>query len=128
MTHQTRVYWHGVLGAALNSAASSITVIVVDPSTFNISTAGGLKHVMAVVAVSAIVGMAIYIKQHPIPQPTDADFVEVTKARIAEATTQLYQGTGTGSGMTVEVDVPKDKPQQSAETIQPKVTLDPPPV
>ncbi len=126
MTHQTRVYWHGVVSAGVNSLAGTITVIVVDPATFNISSVGGLKHVFLVFAVSAVLGMALYVKAHPIPEPTDSDFVQVTKDRIAEATTQLYQGTG-GGGMKVEVEIPKDKPFDNAETIQSKVTIDPPP-
>lgn len=56
----------GLIGAAINSAGSAITVVIVDPSDFNPFNGGAAKLGM-VMLVSAVLGAGLYIKQHPFP-------------------------------------------------------------
>ncbi len=66
MSQTTLRHWlRGLIGAAVNSAASSITVVIVDPQNFNVTD--GLHRLVTVFAVSAVFGAALYLKQHPLP-------------------------------------------------------------
>lgn len=56
----------GLIGACVNSAASSVTVIIVDPVQFNLFQ-GGAKKLGIVALVSFIFGGALYLKQSPLP-------------------------------------------------------------
>ena len=58
-------WFKGLIAAAIGGAANSITVMIVDPQTFNIQT--GLKSVGAVALIAAIVAVATYLKQSPLP-------------------------------------------------------------
>lgn len=66
MSQTIRQWGRGVLGAAINSAASALTVVIVDPHTFNPAD-GGLMKLLSVMGVSAAFGAALYLKQHPLP-------------------------------------------------------------
>lgn len=55
----------GLIGAAINSAASAISVVIADPHDFN-PLEGGIKKLAAVMITSAIVGAGLYIRQHPV--------------------------------------------------------------
>lgn len=55
----------GLASAIIGAAANSITVIIVDPTNFNL--AEGLGKVGAVAIVSAIVAAGMYLKQSPLP-------------------------------------------------------------
>lgn len=61
----------GLVGACINSAASSITVVMVDPVQFNIFQ-GGLKKLGTVALVSFLFGGALYLKQSPLPVKPEA--------------------------------------------------------
>ncbi len=63
-----RVWLKGLVAAAISSAANAVAVLVADPVHFNPSDAGGLRKLGVVVAVSAVVGTALYLKQSPVPQ------------------------------------------------------------
>lgn len=54
-----------LIGAAINSGANAIVLIVVDPLKFNLFQ-GGATELGQAVLVSALVGAALYVKQHPI--------------------------------------------------------------
>ena len=56
----------GLVGGAVNSAATSATAMFVAPDQFNLH--GGLSKLGQMALVSAIAGAALYLKQHPIPQ------------------------------------------------------------
>lgn len=56
----------GLLGAAINSAASSVTVVIVDPIAFDPIHGGAMK-LLSVFLVSAVAGAALFLKQHPLP-------------------------------------------------------------
>jgi len=59
----------GLLSAGISGGASAITVVVVDPNNFNLQA--GLKNLASVFVVQALIGMALYLKQSPLPVPTD---------------------------------------------------------
>ncbi len=95
MTYRTRVYFHGLTAAAIAGAANSITVMVVDPVQFNLFQGGATK-LCSVAIVSAIVSIAIYLREHPLPAPQDSDFEEATAKKVE----RILTGTGTGEGGT----------------------------
>jgi hypothetical protein len=55
----------GLIAATVASGANAVTVMVVEPQHFNIND--GLGKVGWVALVSAIVGAALYLKEHPVP-------------------------------------------------------------
>lgn len=55
---------HGLGAAVIGGAASTITVMIIDPTTFNVHQLG---KVAAVAGVSAILNAAAYLKQSPLP-------------------------------------------------------------
>lgn len=60
-----RKWLYGLTSTAISAAASSITVIAIDPLTFNFDE--GLHSVLMVALVSAIIAVANYLKQSPLP-------------------------------------------------------------
>lgn len=91
MPYQARLYLQGAFGAAINGAANSIVVMIADPSTFNIYE--GWKKLCTVTLVSAIVGFALYVKTHPLPDPDkDSNYIQVSREAISK-----IQGTGNGA-------------------------------
>lgn len=56
----------GLISAIIGGAANSITVAIIDPTTFNLNEGGGKLAMVAI--VSAIVAAAMYLKQEPIPE------------------------------------------------------------
>lgn len=62
----------GLIGAAINVAANSITLMVVDPLKFNLFD-GGAAELGKVAVVSAIIGAALYVKTHPLESAIDCD-------------------------------------------------------
>lgn len=65
MSPTVRKWLRGLIAAGVNSGATAVTVVVVDPLAFNLSD--GLGKLGSVVAVSAIFGVAIYLKDHALP-------------------------------------------------------------
>lgn len=55
----------GLWGAVVGGAANAVTVMIVEPSSFNLQEGAG--KLATVVIVSAIVGAAAYLKQSPLP-------------------------------------------------------------
>ena len=66
MTKTLKVWTRGLIGAAINSSASAVTIVIVDPVNFN-PIGDGLYKVLSVMGVSALFGAALYLKQHPLP-------------------------------------------------------------
>lgn len=56
----------GLIGAAINSSAGSVAVVIVDPTDFD-PFHGGLMKLAKVAFVLAIVGAAMWLKEHKIP-------------------------------------------------------------
>jgi hypothetical protein len=64
---QVRQWVRGLVGAAINGGATAITVSIVDPLNFNPMN-GGAGKLLTVAGISALVGSALYLKQHPLPE------------------------------------------------------------
>lgn len=60
-----RLWLRGLLAAIIASTANSVTVIAIDPLTFNFDT--GLKKLLTLAGISAVWGAALYLKEHPDP-------------------------------------------------------------
>lgn len=55
----------GVVAAFVSAAANGVSVVIVAPETFNLDA--GLKKLIEVCMVFGIVGLAAFLKTHPIP-------------------------------------------------------------
>ena len=55
----------GLISAVIGGAANSITVMIVDPIAFNFNDSAGKLGTVAL--VSAILALAMYLKQSPLP-------------------------------------------------------------
>ncbi len=62
-----KAWLHGLGAAVIGAAASGVTLVVADPTTFNFK--GGLGHLGQVCAVQALISAAAYLKQSPLPPP-----------------------------------------------------------
>lgn len=78
MSMTLRRWGVGILGAAISGAANGVTVMIVDPLRFNLFD-GGARNLASVVIVSALVGAALYLKQHDLPIEDDD---EMSRARV----------------------------------------------
>ena len=71
MSHKTLRRWGiGLLGAAISGAANGIVVMLIDPQQFNLFDGGSTK-LLSVFVASALVGAALYLKQHDLPIEDD---------------------------------------------------------
>ena len=93
MTYKWRVYLHGLASALISSVSSTVTVALVDPSSFNPFAGGEWSKIAALVIVSALLGFFTYTKQHPLPDPDkDIDAMSAAREQIAA----IREGTGGG--------------------------------
>lgn len=60
------VWLQGIVAAAIGGAATGVTTMAIAPDSFNFDT--GLSKLGTVCFVSAIVNVASYLKQSPIPK------------------------------------------------------------
>lgn len=60
-----RTWVQGILAAAISGAANGVTVAVIDPLQFNLGA--GLRRLLSVVVISALIGVALYLQQSPLP-------------------------------------------------------------
>ena len=61
-----KAWLHGFVAAVISAAASGVTLVIVDPGSFNF-THDGLSHLAAVCGVQALIAAAAYLKQSPLP-------------------------------------------------------------
>lgn len=61
-----KTWAHGLGAAVISAAASGITLVIVDPNSFNF-TSTGLQHLATVCGVQALIAAAAYLKQSPLP-------------------------------------------------------------
>lgn len=86
MSRRTMRRWGlGLIGAAINSAAGAIGVVIVDPEDFN-PFDGGLMKLGTVMFTLGLVGAWLYIKEHPIPLEEALEEESITRS-----------GTGAGA-------------------------------
>lgn len=62
---QTISWLRGLLSVGISAAASGVTVVIVDPHTFNIHE--GLGKLGEVCLVMALTHMAMYLQKSPLP-------------------------------------------------------------
>ena len=74
LNRSVKVWLRGLIAAAVGAGSNAITVMVVEPQHFNVDD--GLTNVVKVALVSAVVGAALYLKQHPVPEDEDVDVVK----------------------------------------------------
>lgn len=55
----------GLISALISGSANAVTVVIVAPETFNFQE--GLNKLIAVIAAGAIIGVANFLKQSPLP-------------------------------------------------------------
>lgn len=67
MTETIKKWGRGLIGATISGGANGIAVLIADPVNFSPSTAGGTGKLLFVIGISAAVGSALYLKQHPLP-------------------------------------------------------------
>ena len=60
-----RLWMRGLVGAVIGGGANAVTVMIVEPTKFNLDT--GLQPLVQFTLVSMLVSGALYIKQSPIP-------------------------------------------------------------
>jgi hypothetical protein len=60
-----RTWLHGLLGAFIQSGATAVSVMVIDPQKFNLGE--GLANIGKLMLVSGLIGAALYLKSSPVP-------------------------------------------------------------
>jgi hypothetical protein len=86
--NKTEVWLRGIAAAVISGGANGIitgfAAIGIDPSQFNL--AAGFVHTLSLAGVSAtmsaIIGVAAYLKQSPLPEP----YVNVTQGITSNVT------------------------------------------
>ena len=77
---------YGLMAAGVGAAASGVLLVVVNPGTFDIYSAAGWKNIGTACGASALVAIAGYLKQSPLP----AKRVEVSETHtVTKDTTKL---------------------------------------
>lgn len=66
-------WFKGLIAAMVGGAANGVLVNVVDPADFNVGP--GWKKLATMIAASALVSAAMYLKQSPVPPDDDDPFV-----------------------------------------------------
>ena len=61
-----KAWLHSLGAAAISAAASGVTAGIVDPQTFNFSH-GGLLKLAELCGVNALIAVAAFLKQSPLP-------------------------------------------------------------
>lgn len=69
MTEMTRLWLRGLVATVINGFASGVVLIVADPNDFNLGD--GAPKLLMTSSVFAILGLANYLKQHPLPDDDD---------------------------------------------------------
>lgn len=60
-----RLWVRGLVAAVISGVSNSVVLMAIDPLDFNLET--GLVKLGKVAAASGIVGLFLYLKQHPDP-------------------------------------------------------------
>lgn len=92
MKYKYRIWFHGLIAAAVGAIGNGITNMLVDPNDFNPFGEGSWVKLGTVIFVSSLISVALYLKEHPLPSPDkDTDYKSVVKEHMDEL-------TGTGNG------------------------------
>jgi len=71
---QTKSWFRGIIATTINGFASGVVLLVADPVAFNFNE--GFRKLLATSCIFALIGLANFLKQHPLPD--DADVVVLT--------------------------------------------------
>lgn len=66
-----RVWLRGAIAAAVGGGANGITVMVIKPEDFNFTV--GWSALWQFTAISAVVSLALYLKQSPVPPEVEVE-------------------------------------------------------
>lgn len=61
-----RVWLQGLLSAALGGIGTGLTVAIVDPAHFNLTSTKGFEDIALAAAVSALFSVGNYLRQSPL--------------------------------------------------------------
>lgn len=70
---------YGLVSGAIGAAASGVLLVVVNPGTFDIYSKAGWKNLGTACGASALVSIASYLKQSPLPAKHIETSVTVTQ-------------------------------------------------
>ncbi len=70
-----RTWVRGVVGGAIGGGANAITNVLVRPDVFNLEA--GWTDLWHSAAISALVGAALYLKNHPTPEDNETNPIRV---------------------------------------------------
>ena len=62
-----RQWGRALIGAAINSGVGGVTLVIVKPADFNPFAGANVYALLQVCVALALVGAALYVKEHPIP-------------------------------------------------------------
>jgi hypothetical protein len=79
------IWIKGIIAAAISGGANGVVTgfaaIGIDPGHFNLTA--GLNHTLAIggvsAAISAVLGVALYLRQSPLPPPDDVSIAELER-------------------------------------------------
>ena len=75
----TTLWLKGAAAAVIGAAANGVLVVVVNPGTFDIFSKAGWKNIATTCGATALVSLAGYLKQSPLPGRTEQTQITVTK-------------------------------------------------
>jgi tetrahydromethanopterin S-methyltransferase subunit C len=78
-------WFYGMLTVGISAAASGVTAAVVAPASFNFSHAGLIK-LAELCGVNAMIAVAAYLKQSPLPPISQVTTVATTLATTTTVT------------------------------------------
>ncbi len=87
-----KMWLYGLFAGAIGGAASSVSVMIVDPVNFNLQS--GWSKLWQVAAINALVSMALYLKQSPLPAIstiTETTVNQTVQTTVETATTKSDQ-------------------------------------
>lgn len=84
LSYKWRVWFHGIVAAFLGAIANSMTNAIVDPEHFNPLQHGDWSKMGISLGVAGVIGVALYLKTHPLPDPDkDTDAYQAADQQIA---------------------------------------------
>lgn len=75
---KTKLWWRGLFAAAIGGATGAASMIVVDPSHFNLFDGGARKLAEAMLSF-AVISAVMYLKQHPLPEQDEINVMQLKR-------------------------------------------------
>ena len=73
-----KIWLYGLFSAGIGAAGGAIPLVIIAPSTFNL-TGGGLAKLGEACGASALIAMGLYLKQSPLPPESQVTTETLTK-------------------------------------------------